>query len=161
MSWISVLLSSCLPVFLEVAFAAIVLKYALQLLFKLSHIPNYSTSSPSGLHYWRRPAPPDILFRLAALAALNLVLYWMPIYYWTTYAPSGDERDGGVLFPSMLICPLSWILGGLWYAEVWRHHQLVSPRYRAAFQITSALLLLVVLSTIIPQVQFYVRMSRF
>ncbi|HSY43336.1 MAG TPA: hypothetical protein VK811_05455, partial [Candidatus Acidoferrum sp.] len=44
---------------------------------------------------WKKITPADILFRLGALAACDLVQCWLPIYYWTTYTPSGDERDGG------------------------------------------------------------------
>lgn len=153
------LLSFCAPVFLGLALVAIILKHALLFLFRLTHVPNYTSASPSGLLSWVRLAPPDILFRLASLAALNLVLYWLPIYYWTTYTPSGDERDGGVLFYSMGFCPVSWLLAGLCYAQAWRIRH--SVRHRVPFYFASSVLLLVVLSTVIPQVQFYFRMSRF
>src|SRR5690349_4831445 len=66
-------------------------------------MPSFFGTSTS----WLRLAPPDILFRLGALAAGNLVLFWLPIYYWTTYRGSGDERDGGLLFPSLGFCPVS------------------------------------------------------
>jgi hypothetical protein len=155
------ILFSSLPFFVEVALAAAVIGCALKLLFRFSRIPNYATASPAAFYQWWRLAPPDIVFRLAALAALNLVLYWMPVYYWTTYEPSGDERDGGLLFPSMLFCPLSWVLAGLCYVQVWRPWHGVFPRYRVAFQIVSAILLVAALSTVIPQLQFYLRMSRF
>jgi hypothetical protein len=159
MSFILMLLSFCAPVFLLLALVAVILKYALQFVFRLMHIPNYASASPSGLLSWRRPAPPDILFRLAFLAALNLVLYWLPIYYWTTYPPSGDDRDGGVLFFSMAVCPVSWVLGGLCYIQAWRVRQTV--QYRVGFYVASSVLLLIVLSTLIPQAQFYLRVSRF
>src|SRR5258705_9775 len=84
-------------------------------IFRLTSMPNLATSSSSPFYRWWHLAPPDILFRLASLTVLNLVLYWMPIYYWTTYQSCGDDRDGGVLFPSMVLCPLSWILGGFCY----------------------------------------------
>lgn len=155
------LVYSCAPMFVQVAVAAVVIGYALKFLFRFSHFPNYVTASPAASYRWWRLAPPDIIFRLASLAAINLVLYWMPVYYWTTYEPSGDERDGGVLFPSMLLCPLTWILAGLCYAQVWCRWRSVAPRYRIAFHCVSVLLLLTVLSTLVPQVQFYVRMSRF
>lgn len=155
------LLYACLPIFGEAALVALVIGYVLKFVFRYAHIPNYATASPALLYQWWRLAPPDIVFRLAALAAMNLVIYWMPIYYWTTYEPSGDERDGGVLLPSMLLCPLTWILAGVCYIQVWRCWRSVAPRYRTAFHVVSVLLLLTVLSTLIPQVQFYVRMSRF
>ena len=153
------LLDVCAPLLLALALVAVVLNYTLRFLFRLMHVQNYASASPSGLLSWTRLAPPDILFRLASLAALNLALYWLPIYYWTTYTPSGDDRDGGVLFYSMAFCPVSWVLGGLCYAQTWRVRETVG--HREAFYVASSLLLLVVLSTLIPQVQFYVRMSRF
>src|SRR5437870_13006410 len=102
MNIVWMLLDVCAPLFLALALVAIALKYCLQLLFRLMHLPNYATASPSGIHSWTNLAPPDILFRLASLGALILVLYWLPIYYWTTYTPSGDERDRGLLFYSIL-----------------------------------------------------------
>src|SRR5688500_13343710 len=116
MSYVVMLLSICAPLFLGLAIVAVVLNYTLRLLFRVGHIPNYASASPSGRLSWTKPAAPDILFRLASLAALDLVLYWRPIYYWTTYSPSGDDRDGGLLFYAMAFCPVSWILVGLCYA---------------------------------------------
>ncbi|MEY2466686.1 MAG: hypothetical protein QOD03_1207 [Verrucomicrobiota bacterium] len=152
------LLYVCAPVLVGLSLVAVALNYMLRFLFRLMHVPNFTSANPTRLLSWMRLAPPDILFRLASLATLNLVLYWLPIYYWTTYTPSGDDRDGGVLSFSMLFCPVSWVLGGLCYAQVWRVRQTV--RHQAAFYVASSLLLLVVLSTLIPQVQFYVRMSQ-
>ena len=159
MSFVLMLLQLCGPLLLGLALFAVVLNYSLRFLFRLVRVPNYASASPSGILSWTRLAPPDILFRLASLAALNLVLYWLPIYYWTTYTPSGDDRDGGVLFYSMVVCPVSWVLGAFCYAQAWRIRETV--RHRAAFYAASSLLLLVVLSTLIPQVQFYIRMSQF
>jgi len=144
-----------------VALLAAGIGFGLKLFFKLANIPNVSTSSPSAFYSWWRLAPPDVLFRLTSLAAVNLVLYWMPIYYWTTYESCGDDRDGGVLFPSMVFCPLTWILGGFCYSQVWRSSADISRRYRILFQLVSALLFLAVLSTLIPQVLFYLRVSHF
>jgi len=159
MSFIIMLFYVCGPAFVLLASVAIIAKYALQLFFRLAHVPNYATASSSGLLSWTVLAPPDILFRLTFLAALNLVLYWLPIYYWTTYTPSGDDRDGGVLFFSMAACPVSWVLGGICYVHAWRVRRTI--RRRVAFYVVSSILLLVVLSTLIPQIQFYVRMSQF
>ena len=106
------LVESLVPLFLTLALATAGIWLVLKLFLGFLEIPNYTTSSPSPFYRWWHLAPADILFRLASLAALNLVLYWMPIYYWTTYQPSGDERDGGVLGPAMVLSPLSWILGG-------------------------------------------------
>jgi hypothetical protein len=161
MSWLQMLLYSCAPIFVQVAVVAVAVGYALKLLFRFSHIPNYVTASPAAYYQWRRLAPPDIIFRLASLAAINIVLYWMPVYYWTTYEPCGDDRDGSVLFPSMFLCPVTWVLAVLCYAQVWRCWRSIAPRYRMAFHCTSVLLLLTALSTLIPQAEFYVRISRF
>lgn len=161
MGFIFLLLFWCAPVLLMLALAAIILKYALRFLFRLMHVSNRTIGTSPGLYSWTRLAPPDILFRLASLAALNLILYWLPIYYWTTYTPSGDDRDGGVLFYSMVFCPMSWVLGGLCYVQVWRVHQTISARYRVAFYVACSLLLLVILSTLVPQVRFYISISQF
>jgi hypothetical protein len=118
-------------------------------------MPSFFGNSTS----WLRLAPPDILFRLGALAAGNLVLFWLPIYYWTTYQGSGDERDGGVLFPSLGFCPVSWVLGGICFLQVWRTPQPVSPRYRLAYRLGATLLMLVVLSTLVAFARFFIRMS--
>jgi hypothetical protein len=160
MSLVLYVLRLSLPVLLGLLVLAVALNHVLQFLFKLVHWPNYSSASPSGPLSWTRLAPADILFRLAWLGALNLILYWLPVFYWTTYTPSGDERDGGVLFYSMAFCPASWVLGVLCYAQVWRARFAVSRRYRLGFCIASSMLLMVILSTCIPQVSAYVRMSR-
>ena len=161
MSWLTILVATALPILIMAALWAAGIGFALKLLFKFTQIPNPATPSPSPFYRWWQLAPPDILFRLAFLAAVNLMLYWIPVYYWTTYQSCGDDRDGGVLFPSMLFCPLSWILGGFCYSQVWRSSVRVSREYRIPFHLASALLFLCVLSTLIPQVIFYARASRF
>jgi hypothetical protein len=100
------------------------------------------------------------LFRLAFFAALNLVLYWMPIYYWTTYPAGDDDRSGMLLFYADGVCPVTWILGILYYSQAWRAHPFPNGRRRAAFYIISSLLLLIILSTVIPQVKFHIEISR-
>lgn len=160
MSWIPILIDF-IPDLLIVTLSAAGIGFGLKLLFRFTHIPNPATPSPSPFYLWWDLAPPDILFRLASLAAVNFILYWMPIYYWTTYQPCGDDRDGGVLFPSMLLCPLSWILGGFCYSQVWRSSARIPRPYRILFHLGSALLFFGVLSTLIPQVLFYVSSSRF
>jgi hypothetical protein len=155
MSLLLIVVYVCAPLLLGLAAVAVLLNYTLQFLFRLLHIPNRATGSPSGFFSWRRLAAPDILFRLASLAALNLVLYWLPIYYWTTYTPSGDDRDGAVLFYALGFCPVSWVLGGLCYAQAWRIYQTV--QYRAGFYAASSLFLLAVFSTLIPMIKLYAR----
>lgn len=161
MDWIPILIETTFPILLTVTLWAAGIGFALKLLFRFTHIPNLSTASPSPFYGWWQLAPPDVLFRLAFLAAVNLVLYWLPIYYWTTYQPCGDDRDGGVLFPSMAICPLSWIVAGFCYSQVWRSSLRVSHSSRIPFHLASAILFLTVLSTLIPQVLFYVSISHF
>lgn len=161
MNWITTLIETTFPILLTVTLSAAGIGFALKLLFRLTRRPNPATSSPSPIYRWWQLAPPDILFRLGSLAAVNLVLYWMPIYYWTTYQPCGDDRDGGVLFPAMAFCPLSWILAGFCYSQVWRSSVQVPRQYRIPFHLASAFLFLCVLSTLIPQVMFYARVSRF
>jgi hypothetical protein len=150
-----------LPLFLAFLLGGIVLKFGLQLIFKAVHLPNYTSASPSGLLTWTKLAPSDIVFRLASLAALNVVLYWLPVYYWTTYTPCGDDRDGMVLIYSDAFCPVSWILGGLCYAQIWRRNQEVASRYRLPFQFGSTLLLLIILSTVVPQIRTEVEFYQF
>jgi hypothetical protein len=145
-----------LPTFLGLSLIAIILKYVLQFLFKILHVPNFSTAFPSGFLSWRKLAPPDILFRLAFLAALNLLLYWVPIYYWSTYEDS-DDRSGFVLMYALAFCPVSWILAVLCYIQACRSHSSLSARSRPAFFIVSSLLLLIVLSTVIPQMKLHLR----
>ncbi len=150
---------ACSPLLLSLALYAVAMAYALRFVCRMARIPNYATSSPSGILSWSRLAPADILFRLASLAALNVVLYWLPIYYWTTYEPSGDERDGDVLFFSMVVCPITWILGVFCYGQAWRNRE--TFHHSTPIRVTASLLLLTVLSTLIPQVKFYVWESRF
>jgi hypothetical protein len=148
-------LSESLPAFFLLFVVAIILKYGLHFLFKLAHLPNYSTVAPSGILKWTKLSPPDILFRLATLAALNLVMYWFPIYYYTTYTHTNDDRAGGELVLSEVFCPVSWIIGAFCYAQAWRAYRMVSPRYRVAFHIAAALLFLLILSTLGPYIRFY------
>jgi len=89
----------------------------------------------------------DIVFRLAVLAVLSVELFWYPVYYFTTYESGPDGREGFILFYAFWFCPASWILGPLWYAQVWRRGVVV--RFRVAFRITCTLLLTVVLSTFV------------
>ncbi|SPE50250.1 hypothetical protein SBV1_1080013 [Verrucomicrobia bacterium] len=72
MSFLPAALLFSLPLFLELLLGAIVLKYALQFVFKLVHFPNYTSSCPSSFLSWTKLAPADVLFRLGFLAALNL-----------------------------------------------------------------------------------------
>lgn len=137
---------------------ALVLPPILGLVLRLARIPNYTIGTPAGISTWTRLAPSDIVFRLASLAAANLVLYWLPIYYSSTYTPSEDDRGGFALLPSIAFCPISWVLGILCYVQAWRGCQIVSPRYRVAFCITTSMLLLVILSTLIPQVRLFIEM---
>lgn len=109
----------------------------------------------------RKAATPDILLRLGALAAINLVLCWLPIYYRTTYAPSGDDRDGFVLFPAMLICPISWGIGIFDFARGWKVGGKLSSSRRFAFFIASLVFLLAILSTAIALAPIYRRMIIF
>ena len=32
--------------------------------------------------------------QLGVMLVTNILFCWYPVYYWKTYAPSGDERDG-------------------------------------------------------------------
>lgn len=151
-----------LPTFLGLTLVAIILKYILHFLFKMLHVPNFSTASSSEPASWRKPSPPDTLFRLAFLAALNLVLYWMPIYYWTTYPAGDDDRSGFALMYALAFCPVSWILGVVYYIQAWRNRSSSrSARSRNAFLIPCSLLLVIILSTLIPQVSLHVRYFQF
>ena len=144
------------PIFGVLAIAVLFLPPILGLVLRLAHIPNYAIGTPAGVSRWTNLAPPDILFRLASLAAANLVLYWLPIYYSSTYAPSDDDRSGFVLIPSIAFCPVSWVLGALCYVQVWQCRQAVPTRYKLPFWIITSMLLLVILSTIIGQARLYI-----
>lgn len=142
-----------LPFFLTLGLAAIALKYSLQFLFWVFGWPNHATPSPAKGVSWLKPSPADILFCLASLAAMNLTMYWLPIYYWTTYTSCGDDRDGGLLFPALVFCPFSWILGVIFYIQVWRQDLAPLSKHCWAFRVAASTLLLVVLSTVVPQIK--------
>ncbi len=84
----------------------------------------------------------------------------MPVYYWTTYEPCGDDRDGGVLFPAIVLCPLSWVLAVVCYVQVWQTRRVTSRGWRMAFYILTSLLVALSLSTALPEIRFYARIIR-
>jgi len=94
-----------------------------------------------------RISPQDIVFRLGVLAVFSIGLFWFPIYYWSTYESSGDERDYIVGLFAFLYCPISWVLGAKYYVHVWRRDTQVL--HRVAFRVTCSLLLVIILSTLV------------
>jgi hypothetical protein len=81
--------------------------------------------------------PSDIVFRLAALAVFNIVLFWFPIYYMAGHDEPDDRR------PIILIVPLSLCLVACFpisklYAQSWRRE--LTVRSRMAFRITCTIL---------------------
>ena len=93
---------------------------------------------------------PDILLRLGFLSALNVVLYWLPVFYWTTYRSHADDLSRMLLIFALVICPLSWILGFVCYVQFWRIYRTASTRSRLAYCWAASLLFVVILSTVIP-----------
>jgi len=90
-------------------------------------------------------SPADIVFRLATLAALNLLLFWYPVYYFTTYESGPDGREGLILIHLFWLCPASWVCGPYWYFQAWRRcHVLRSP---IIFRAVCTILLMIVMST--------------
>ena len=94
-----------------------------------------------------RISPQDIVFRLGVLAMFSIGLFWFPIYYWSTYEPSGDERDYIVGLFAFLYCPISWVLGAKYYVRVWKCDTQV--RRRVAFRVTCTILFVIILSTLV------------
>ena len=94
-----------------------------------------------------RISPQDIVFRLGVLAMFSIGLFWFPIYYWSTYEPSGDERDYLVGLFAFLYCPISWVLGAKYYVRVWKWDTQV--RRRVAFRVTCTILFVIILSTLV------------
>jgi hypothetical protein len=113
-----------------------------------------------GFGLFRRTKPQDSMFRLGLLAGLILVSYWLPIYYWSTYPPSGDDRDGGLLLPGVAFCPVAWLLGGISIAQAWLQSESLSSRDRRAFRFCAVMLMLVVLSPLPFIVLFMARIAR-
>ena len=109
---------------------------------------------------WLHLRPMDIVFRLAALAGIDTVLFWLPIWYWTTYQPSNDDRAGIVLVFAVMFCPTSWILGVMCYMQVWTRCREVEPRYRSVFTIGTTLLFAIIFSTFLAFVVFFVKLAR-
>jgi hypothetical protein len=104
---------------------------------------------------WRHLSPQDILFWLGFLAALDVVLFWLPLWYWTTYEPGGDDRSGMLLFPAMAVCPVSWVLGTICFWQVWRRHEALSPSSRLASRAAATAFMLVIFSTFVMFVRFF------
>jgi hypothetical protein len=95
---------------------------------------------------WRNPAPADVFFRLASLAALSLTLYWFPVYYWTTYHSDGDDRGGYALFPALVFSPVSTVLAAVLYFQGWRRRPHLAGRKKWLFPAACTVLFLVALS---------------
>lgn len=94
-------------------------------------------------------SPGHLVFELAVLAAFTLELFWLPIFYWTTYESCGDDRDGFVLLPGLLFCVVGCMLGPARYVQAWRRSREISARYRLPFQATCTTLLAVALSPLL------------
>jgi hypothetical protein len=97
---------------------------------------------------WWHLTPQDILFWLASFAALDLVVFWLPVFYFTTYEGSSDGNEGVLMFPATGICPASWVVGGICFWQVWRRHPALAPRHRLALRLVATLLMLIILSTL-------------
>ncbi len=93
-----------------------------------------------------RPPASDIVFRLATMAVLCLLFYWYPVYHWSTYVDP-DPRDGGALVFALFFCPISWIVGPIYYARAWRRD--LEIRNRGLFRIVCTVLLLIILSSLV------------
>jgi hypothetical protein len=128
-----------------------------RLLFKPIRLPWLPAPTPkdkiavdrslNNLGSWLRLPPRDILFRLGVLAAVNVVLFWIPALYARKY---GAEAFGGICF-AVIVCPVSWVLAGLAYPQAWRRSAAGPlPRQglpRILFRVVATLLALVVFST--------------
>lgn len=106
--------------------AALIVSRMWRLLFKPICLPWFPAPKPkeetatdrsmNNLGSWLHLSPRDIVFRLAVLAAINVVVFWVPAFYARKY---GADAFGTICF-AVILCPLSWVLAGLSYPQAWR-----------------------------------------
>jgi hypothetical protein len=84
--------------------------------------------------------PQDIVFRLAALAAFNMILFWLPIYYMARH-DEPDDRRGIILIVPLTVCLVACFPTSKLYVQAWRRE--LPVRFRIAFLITCTILAMI------------------
>ena len=74
----------------------------------------------------------------------------MPIYFWTTYEPTGDGRDGVLLIFGKYFCPTSWVVGLVCFVQTYRSGMVMSLRKRVVFWRVAFIPLAAIFSTLLP-----------
>ena len=87
-------------------------------------------------------SPAYLVLQLAVLAVGVMALFWLPVIYWATYEPSGDERDGPLLFPGLLFCIVACLLSPGLYLCAWRRSREMPQHQLSICAASSALLLI-------------------
>lgn len=137
--------------------AALIVSRMWRLLFKPICLPWFPAPKPkeetatdrsmNNLGSWLHLSPRDIVFRLAVLAAINVVVFWVPAFYARKY---GADAFGTICF-AVILCPLSWVLAGLSYPQAWRGSAAIPlPKAglpRIVYRAVATALALVVFST--------------
>lgn len=98
----------------------------------------------------RTIAPSVLIFQLWAMAVLDTILYWVPIYYWSTYDPGNDDRSGPILFFAVVCCPFTWILALVCLVQTYRSGMALPFRQRVAVWAGSLVPLFAIYSTLPP-----------
>ena len=141
-----------------------------RLLFKPIRLPWFPAPKPkektaadlsmNNLRSWLHLSPRDLVFRLAVLAAVNVVLFWVPSFYARRYGADAF----GTACVAVIVCPVSWVLAGLCYPQAWRGSAAIPlPKAglpRITYRAVATALALVVFSTFFLLVIGIIRAAR-